>query len=158
MADKAELYRELCSQLRGLLDGERDPIANAANTAALVFQTLPDINWAGFYFARGRGDLILGPFQGKPACVRLPAGKGVCGAAVREDRTMLVADVHAFPGHIACDVASRSEAVVPLKHGGQIVGVLDVDSPVAGRFDEADRAGLQEIVAIYTAASDLSTF
>jgi L-methionine (R)-S-oxide reductase len=158
MTAKAELYRDLCSQLRGLLDGERDPIANAANTAALVFQTLPDINWVGFYFARDKGDLILGPFQGKPACVRLPAGKGVCGAAVREDRTVLVEDVHAFPGHIACDVASRSEAVVPLKQGGRIVGVFDVDSPVVGRFDDADRAGLQEVVALYSAASDLSTF
>ena len=156
MADKAAQYRDLCTQLRGLLDGERDPIANAANTAALVFQTLPDINWAGFYFTREHDDLVLGPFQGKPACVRLPAGKGVCGAAVREDRTVLVEDVHAFPGHIACDVASRSEAVVPLKRDGRIIGVFDVDSPVVGRFDEADRAGLQEIVAIYTAASDLA--
>lgn len=155
-AAKAELYEELCRQLRGLLDGERDPIANAANTAALAFQMLPDINWAGFYFARERGDLILGPFQGKPACVRLSAGQGVCGATVRESRTVVVKDVHAFPGHIACDPASRSEAVVPVKSDGRIVGVFDVDSPVVGRFDETDRAGLEEIVAIYTAASALS--
>jgi GAF domain-containing protein len=152
-SDKAELYRELAQQLEALLAGEHDAIANAANTSALLFQMLPDLNWAGFYFLRAGGDLVLGPFQGKPACVRIAAGRGVCGATVARRRPVLVDDVHAFPGHIACDADSRAELVVPLLRDGDILGVLDLDSPLEGRFDAEDQSGVERIAAIYVAAS-----
>lgn len=150
--DKKTFYRDLASQLEGLLHGERDAIANAANTSALLFQQMPDINWAGFYFMRDAGELVVGPFQGKPACVRIPVGKGVCGAAAAQRRTVRVRDVHAFPGHIACDAASRSEIVVPLLKDEKVLGVLDIDSPLVARFDEEDQAGLERIAALYVAA------
>jgi GAF domain-containing protein len=150
---KPELYRDLAAQLEALLAGERDFIANAANAAALLFHTLPDLNWAGFYLMRG-GELVLGPFQGKPACVRIPVGRGVCGTAVAERRSLVVPDVHAFPGHIACDSASRSELVVPLVRDGGIVGVLDLDSPLPNRFEEADREGCEALALILIRASD----
>jgi L-methionine (R)-S-oxide reductase len=146
--NKAELYQELRSQLSGLLDGEPDSIANAANTAALLYHSLPDVNWVGFYFLKG-GELVLGPFQGKPACVRIPVGKGVCGTAAERRESVLVPDVHAFPGHIACDTASRSELVVPLVKDGALIGVLDLDSPMTGRFGEDDRAGCESLAATY---------
>lgn len=151
-SDKAGFYRELTSQLEGLLAGESDPIANAANTSALLFQMMPDLNWAGFYIMRD-GELVLGPFQGKPACVRISVGRGVCGAAVARRQSMLVEDVHAFPGHIACDAASRSELVVPLIRDGEVIGVIDLDSPHPSRFDSADQAGIERIAGIYLAAS-----
>ena len=151
--DKAAGYRELETQLRALLAGERDPIANLANTAALLWHNLPDLNWAGFY--RLAGDtLVLGPFQGKPACVRIPLAKGVCGTAATKRQTVRVQNVHAFPGHIACDAASRSEIVVPLVNNGALLGVLDLDSPKPARFDEADQAGLEQIAAALISASD----
>ncbi len=150
---KAEILEELARQTRGLLHGERDLIANAANVAALIWQIVPDLNWAGFYFLKD-GGLVLGPFQGKPACVRIAVGKGVCGTAVSQNRTMLVHDVHEFPGHIACDAASKSELVVPFSSGGVVRGVLDLDSPVKSRFDEADQRGLEAIVALFVAGSD----
>jgi GAF domain-containing protein len=152
--DKPAFYRDLGQQLEGLLHGETDAIANAANTAALLFTTLPDLNWAGFYFLRKPDELVLGPFQGKPACVRITVGRGVCGTAVKERRTMLIEDVHAFADHIACDAASRSELVVPLFHGQNIVGVLDLDAPIPGRFDAADQRGIEAIAALYMKASD----
>ncbi len=139
-------------QIEALLAGEPDPIANAANISALLFMMLPDLNWAGFYFMRG-GELVLGPFQGKPACVRIPVGRGVCGAAVAERRSMLVADVHTFPGHIACDADSRSELVVPLLRGGEVIGVIDLDSPRPDRFDAIDRDGIEAVAALFIAAS-----
>jgi len=145
-------YRELAAQLRALLDNERDPIANAANTAALIFHELPDVNWAGFYFLHD-DELVLGPFQGMPACVRIAIGKGVCGTAVAQRRTILVEDVHAFPGHIACDAASRSELVIPLLADGRMIGVIDLDSPSPARFDAEDQAGVEALAAIYLAAS-----
>lgn len=152
---KAELYREVELQLRGLFGGERDKIANAANMSALLFQMLPELNWAGFYFlADGRNELVVGPFQGKPACVRIAVGKGVCGTAVAERHSILVPDVHAFPGHIACDAASRSELVVPLFRAGEVVGVLDLDSPVPARFDDEDRGGLERAAALFSASYD----
>jgi GAF domain-containing protein len=150
--NKADFYRELSQQLKALLDGESDMIANAANTSALLFQMMPELNWAGFYLLK-EGELVLGPFQGKPACVRIPVGKGVCGAAVARAQTMLVEDVHAFPGHIACDAASRSELVVPLIHDGKVMGVIDLDSPVPARFDTDDQAGVEALAAIFIAAS-----
>lgn len=150
-AAKPEQYRELLEQARALLAGERDPIANAANVASLIWHTLPELNWAGFYLLRG-GELVLGPFQGKPACVRIALGHGVCGTAAQQRRSVVVADVHAFPGHIACDSASNSEIVVPLVKGAELIGVLDLDSPRLGRFDDADRAGL--LAAIWVAASE----
>lgn len=149
---KPEFYRELADQLRALLAGETDPIANAANTSALIFQMLPDLNWAGFYFLHADDELVLGPFQGKPACVRIAFGRGVCGTAVERAQSILVEDVHAFPGHIACDAASRSELVVPLFRDGRVFGVIDLDSPVAGRFDPDDQAGIEALAAIYVAA------
>lgn len=151
--NKPALYAELVGQLRAMLQGERDWLANFANTSALIFQTLPDLNWAGFYLRRG-GELVLGPFQGKPACVRIANGRGVCGGAVEQRCSLVVPDVHAFPGHIACDSASRSELVVPLTLDGRIIGVLDLDSPSPGRFDEDDRAGCEQLAAILMAASD----
>src|SRR3954454_16516210 len=138
--EKRALYDEIAAQLVALLSGESDPIANAANTAALIYHGLPDLNWAGFYFQRG-DELVLGPFQGKPACVRIPWGKGVCGTAAARGRAVIVPDVHEFPGHIACDPNSRSELVVPLLKTAEIIGVLDLDSPLPARFDEDDRAG-----------------
>ena len=149
---KAGLHSELLSQARALLAGERDATANAANLAALVFHTLPDLNWAGFYWMKD-GELVLGPFQGKPACVRIALGKGVCGTAAREQRTIVVEDVHQFPGHIACDSASRSEVVVPLVRDGKVIGVLDIDSPSTRRFDEEDARALEALAAIYLEAS-----
>jgi len=151
--DKPAFYRDLAQQLEGLLQGETDAIANAANTAALLFTSLPDINWAGFYFLRKPDELVLGPFQGKPACVRIAVGRGVCGAAVKERRTMLIKDVHAYADHIACDSASRSELVVPLFRGDRIIGVLDLDAPIPTRFDADDRRGIEAIAAIYMKSS-----
>lgn len=153
-AGKPELYRDLNDQLGGLLAGEADPIANAANTASLVFHTLPELNWAGFYFLRSPGELVLGPFHGMPACVRIAVGRGVCGTAVERRASILVEDVYAFPGHIACDAASRSELVVPLVHDGRVLGVLDLDSPRPGRFDADDQAGIEAIAALYVGCSD----
>jgi L-methionine (R)-S-oxide reductase len=150
---KAELYAELLAQARALFEGERDAGANAANTAALLFHTLPTLNWAGFYWLKG-GELVLGPFQGKPACVRIALGKGVCGTAARERRTLVVPDVEKFPGHIACDAASRSEVVVPVMRNGAVLGVLDLDSPSLARFDAEDAAALEALVNIFAAASD----
>lgn len=147
---KAALYAELAVQARALLQGEPDRIANAANLSALAFQALPELNWAGFYFFDGT-ELVLGPFQGKPACVRIALDRGVCGAAASQRQTQLVPDVHAFPGHIACDAASRSEIVVPLVHGGELIGVWDVDSPVADRFDEDDRKGMEALCQVFLA-------
>jgi GAF domain-containing protein len=144
---KAERYAELAEALDGLLSGEPDPIANLANTAALIADGLDELNWAGFYLMRD-GELVLGPFQGKPACVRIPVGKGVCGTAVARAASVLVEDVHAFPGHIACDAASRSELVVPLVRDGRVLGVLDLDSPRAARFDAIDQNGCEVLVAV----------
>lgn len=149
VGDKPEVYAGLAEQARGLLAGERDRIANAANFAALVFNGLPDLNWAGFYFSNG-DELVVGPFQGLPACVRIPFGKGVCGTAAVTRSTQVVPDVDAFPGHIACDAASRSEIVVPLVDGdGALIGVFDVDSPTPGRFDDEDRRGMEALCAAF---------
>lgn len=145
---KSEQYAELADQARGLLHGESDRIANAANFSALVYDALDDLNWAGFYFFDGR-ELVVGPFQGKPACVRIALDKGVCGAAATTRKTQVVRDVHAFPGHIACDAASQSEIVVPLVLDGELIGVFDVDSPRIGRFDDDDRAGMEQLAEIY---------
>jgi len=144
---KADLYRDLLAALDALTVDERDPIANMANAAALVWEYLPDLNWAGFYRAV-EGELVLGPFQGKVACIRIAMGKGVCGTAAAERTTQLVADVHAFPGHIACDAASRSELVVPVVSDGRLIGVLDLDSPEPARFDAEDAAGCEALVAL----------
>ena len=152
--DKRAAYEQLAMQLRGLLADETDPIANAANTAALVFDALPAVSWAGFYFVRG-GELVVGPFQGKPACVRIALGRGVCGTAAAEKSTIIVPDVNAFPGHIACDSASRSEIVVPLLQGDRVLGVLDLDSTRPARFDEADARGLERLAALFVQASRL---
>ena len=145
---KPERYAQLLEQVRALLHGERDRIANAANLSALVYQALPDLNWVGFYFFDGT-ELVVGPFQGLPACVRIPLAKGVCGAAARTRQTQRVDDVHAFPGHIACDSASRSELVVPLYRGDALIGVFDLDSPLPARFDGDDQQGLEAIAAAY---------
>ena len=144
---KTELYDQLVSQLSSLLAGERDLIANAANFSSLIFQTLPDLNWAGFYFAKD-GELVLGPFQGKPACVRIRLGQGVCGAGAAKCETVIVPNVHEFPGHIACDSASNSEIVVPLMKNSRLLGVLDLDSPLPSRFDQEDATGLENLVRI----------
>src|SRR5215216_481664 len=141
---KGETYAGLAEQLRALVEGEEDATANAANLASLVFHTLPDLNWAGFYLLKG-GELVLGPFQGKPACVRIALGSGVCGTAAASRRTVVVENVHEFPGHIACDSASNSEVVVPLLRGDELLGVLDLDSPSLGRFDAEDAEGLGEL-------------
>jgi L-methionine (R)-S-oxide reductase len=146
--DKAADYARLAQELRALLAGESDLIANAANSAALLFEVLPEVNWAGFYFLQA-GELLVGPFQGKPACVRIALGKGVCGTAALQRRTLIVPDVHEFPGHIACDAASRAEIVVPVIAGEVLLGVLDIDSPRVGRFDEADARGLEALVALF---------
>jgi len=140
-------YNELNLQLTGLIEGVPHKIANLANASALLYQTLEDLNWAGFYLMED-GRLVLGPFQGKTACIEIAVGKGVCGTAVAENKTQLVEDVHQFPGHIACDCASNSEIVVPIRKDGQVVGVLDMDSPVFSRFDQEDQAGLEEFVRI----------
>jgi L-methionine (R)-S-oxide reductase len=147
-ASKPDLYRDLAVQLAALLAGEADRIANAANMAALIYHGLPDLNWAGFYFRRG-AELVLGPFQGKPACVRIAIGRGVCGTAAARAATVLVPDVHDFPDHIACDPVSRSELVVPLIEGGRVSGMLDLDSPLPARFDEVDQAGCERLVALF---------
>jgi GAF domain-containing protein len=144
-ADKPELYRQLVDAADALTEGESDPVANMANVAALIWEALPDLNWAGFYRNIG-GELVLGPFQGRPACIRIPFGKGVCGAAAASLEPQCVGDVHAFPGHIACDSASRSELVVPIVAAGQLLGVLDLDSPRTGRFDAEDVAGCLALV------------
>ena len=144
---KGETYAELAAQLRALVEGEDDFIANAANFSALLFHALPDLNWAGFYLLKG-GELVLGPFQGKPACVRIPVGSGVCGTAAAARKTVVVPNVHEFPGHIACDSASNSEVVVPLVRGGELLGVLDLDSPSLGRFDREDARGLEALAAV----------
>ena len=149
-ADKPTAYAELETSLRALLEGEHDLVANAANLAALLFWSLPQLNWAGFYLVEPRrGDLLLGPFQGKPACVRIPIGRGVCGTAAARRETVVVPDVHAFPGHIACDSASNSEIVVPIVRDGELLGVLDLDSPVPSRFDDADARGLETLVRVF---------
>lgn len=145
---KAEQYSELASQARGLLAGERDRTANAANLSSLVYHALPDLNWVGFYFHDGK-ELVVGPFQGHPACVRIAIGKGVCGTAAFSRQTQRVADVEAFPGHIPCDSASRSELVVPLLRGDKLIGVFDLDSPVLDRFDAEDQRGLEAIAMIF---------
>ena len=155
MNAKREHYEELAGEARALLAGERNPIANAANLSALIWHRLPDLNWAGFYFVKGR-ELVLGPFQGRPACVRIAMGKGVCGTAAAGAQTVLVPDVHHFPGHIACDTASNSELVVPLLAHGGVIGVLDLDSPLFGRFDEADADGTESLARIWSEASDPS--
>lgn len=152
--NKQTLYGELLSQARGLFAGERDAIANAANLSALIYQGLPDLNWAGFYFLKGR-ELVLGPFQGRPACVRIGWGKGVCGTALAQAKTLIVADVHEFPGHIACDAASNSELVVPLIRDGKPLGVLDLDSPKRARFDGEDARGLEAMAQAWLDASAL---
>ena len=147
--DKPTLYADLAEQAKHLLDGEPDRIANAANFSALLYHTLPEVNWVGFYFFDGK-ELVVGPFQGKPACVRIALGRGVCGAAAVTRATQLVADVHAFPGHIACDAASRSEVVVPLiLADGSLLGVLDIDSPTPGRFDAIDQTGVENLARIF---------
>jgi GAF domain-containing protein len=151
--DKPAAYAELETSLRALLEGENDLVANAANLAALLFWSLPQLNWAGFYLVEPRrGDLLLGPFQGKPACVRIPVGRGVCGTAAARRETVVVPDVHAFPGHIACDSASNSEIVVPVVRDGELLGVLDLDSPVRSRFDDADARGLEALVRVFVAS------
>jgi GAF domain-containing protein len=150
-SSKQQLYQALAKELHSLLEGEVDDLANAANTAALVFQRLPELNWVGFYFFKA-GQLVVGPFQGKPACTRLNLGKGVCGTAAAQRKTVVVPDVHQFPGHIACDGASASEIVIPLLVAGRLLGVFDVDSPVANRFDAEDRIGLESIVAVFLEA------
>jgi len=150
-ADKATLYSDMASALSGLVEGEPDGIANMANAAALIWESLPDINWAGFY--RNIDDeLVLGPFQGRPACIRIPFGQGVCGVAAQTREVQLVEDVHAFPSHIACDSASNSEIVVPIIRDGELLAVLDIDSPETGRFDEEDRAGCVKLAEIMASA------
>jgi L-methionine (R)-S-oxide reductase len=159
-ASTAEMLEGLQEQARALLHGERDPVANAANVASLIYHTLPELNWAGFYGLKG-GELVLGPVQGKPSCVRIALGKGVCGTAARDRRTLVVPDVGKFPGHIACDSASRSEMVVPIMGPGgeagqaEVLGVLDLDSPVPDRFDEAHARALERLVADFVRATDL---
>ena len=149
---KADAYRELQASLGSLFSGEPSGLANAANMAAVLFQTLPSLNWAGFYFLQD-GDLVLGPFQGKVACVRIGMGRGVCGTAALRRETVIVSDVDAFPGHIACDSASRSEIVVPLIQAGRLLGVLDLDSPIKARFDRSDADGLEAAVDLLVRSS-----
>jgi len=152
---KTERYQRLQKDLNHLLEGERDYIANAANLSALIFERLPDLNWAGFYF-RQRDELVLGPFQGRAACVRIAWGRGVCGTCAQQKRPLTVGNVHTFDDHIACDNASNSECVIPLFDEDEVIGVLDLDSPHLDRFDEVDEEGLSELVRIYLANSDLS--
>jgi L-methionine (R)-S-oxide reductase len=153
-ATKVDAYRELQKELAALFTGERNGIANAANMCAVLYHALPNLNWVGFYFLRG-GELVLGPFQGRVACVRIPVGRGVCGTAAERRETVIVADVGAFPGHIACDTASRSEIVVPLLQHGQLRGVLDLDSPQLARFDAEDGKGLNAAADLLLHSSDL---
>jgi L-methionine (R)-S-oxide reductase len=150
---KFELYLNLAAQLRSLLESERDFIANAANFCALLYHSLPDLNWAGFYLQKD-SELVLGPFQGKPACVRIAIGSGVCGTAAEQRQTIMVDNVHEFPGHIACDSASNSEIVVPLIKRDRLLGVLDLDSPLFGRFDDDDAQGLNELAEIFIEKSN----
>ena len=150
-ADTATMYRDLASAVEGLVTGEPDPIAKMANAAAVIFETLPDVNWVGFYRNIG-GELVLGPFQGRPACIRMSFDEGVCGAAAKSRQVQRVEDVHAFPGHIACDSASNSEIVVPLIRDGELLGVLDIDSPRTGRFTEEDEAGCVKLGEILSRA------
>ncbi len=152
---KPEFYAALNRQIAAILDGERDWICNLANTSALLMQALPDLNWAGFYLLKG-DELVLGPFQGKIACMRIKVGQGVCGTAAAKRESVVVRNVHDFPGHIACDSASNSEVVIPLLHHGKLLGVLDLDSPSLNRFDEADARGLERTVEILLAASDIA--
>lgn len=147
-SEKTALYRLLNQQAQALIEQETDLIANMANLSALLFNQLPDLNWAGFYIMR-QGELVLGPFQGQVACVRIAVGKGVCGTAVATGQVQLVTDVHEFPGHIACDAASNSEIVLPLRHNGDIIAVLDIDSPSLARFDAEDQAGLEQLISIF---------
>ncbi|TCM18529.1 GAF domain-containing protein [Novosphingobium sp. PhB165] len=148
---KPELYGELVEAAQALIAGEPDPVANMSNLAALLWQYLPDLNWSGFYRTI-EGELVLGPFIGKPACIRIPLGRGVCGTAAETGVTQVVPDVHAFPGHIACDAASRSELVVPVLRDGQVIAVIDLDSPLPGRFDEQDAAGIEKFAAAVAGA------
>ena len=152
---KPEQYAQLLEQARGLIHGESDRVANAANLSALVFHALPELNWVGFYFYDGH-ELVVGPFQGRPACIRIALGRGVCGTAAATRQTQRVDDVEAFPGHIPCDSASRSELVVPLYLGEQMIGVFDIDSPVAGRFDADDQAGLEAIAAAFVGSLEIA--
>lgn len=149
--DPAERYALLDAQMKALLEGETDPVANLANAAALLNGALPDVNWVGFYRLKS-GELLLGPFQGKPACVHIAVGRGVCGTAVRENATQVVPDVHRFPGHIACDCDSASELVIPLRANGKVIGVLDIDSPTAGRFSAEDARALESVAERISAA------
>lgn len=151
--DKAETFSFLAEQTALLLANERDSLANSANLASLIFHTLPDINWAGFYWLK-QGELVLGAFQGKPACVRIQMGRGVCGVAAETRQTVVVEDVHKFPGHIACDSASNSEIVVPLMKNDELLGVLDIDSPVFKRFDATDQKALEQTIAIFLESTD----
>ena len=153
-ASKQALYADLVEQANALFEGEHDYVANAANLSALLFHTLPYLNWAGFYFLKDEG-LVVGPFQGKPACVRIAIGKGVCGTAARDGKSIVVPDVNAFPGHIACDADSKSEIVVPLIRFGKVIGVLDLDSPNLARFDEEDRRGLEALADVFLNATDI---
>ena len=155
MQSKAAIYREVNTQLEVLFSGEHNGLANAANMCALLYQMLAAVNWAGFYFLQG-GELVLGPFQGKVACVRIAMGRGVCGTAAQRREILVVPDVSEFPGHIACDAASRSEIVVPLIQHGRLLGVLDLDSPELARFDDEDRAGLEASVELLLKSSQLS--
>lgn len=147
-ADKSTLYRELIAQASALLDGEKDLVARAANFSSLLYHSLPEVNWVGFYFMQ-QGELVVGPFQGKPACVRITLGKGVCGTAAQQCKTILVPNVHEFPGHIACDEASQSEIVLPLLKADTLIGVLDLDSSKLARFDETDKAGLERLARVF---------
>lgn len=145
---KHAMYADLRDQLQNLVHGESDWIANTANFSSLIFHSMPGLNWAGFYFLKTEEELVLGPFQGKPACIRIKKGRGVCGSTVVKGEPIVVADVHAFPGHIACDASSRSELVVPVRAGGKLIGVFDLDSPLPGRFDETDAEGVQSLLRI----------
>lgn len=156
-ADKAERYALIAAQMKALLEGETHVVANLSNAAALLFSALPNVNWAGFYLMY-RGALLLGPFQGKAACVHIPLGRGVCGTAAESGRTQRVGDVHRFPGHIACDSDSASEIVVPLRFGGRVAGVLDIDSPSVSRFDETDEQELEKLAAFLQQSCDWSTW
>ncbi len=155
LGNKAAFYGHLHEEVKTAMEGERDWVANTANCAAILFHSLPNINWAGFYFLKGE-DLVLGPFQGKPACVRIGSGRGVCGAAAASRQTLVVPNVHEFPGHIACDSASNSEIVLPIVSGCRLIGVLDIDSPSPNRFDAEDAAGLQTVVEVLLTASDIA--
>lgn len=151
--NKPELYADLAAAAQALTAGETDAVANMANLAALIWTFLPDLNWAGFYrLPTGQSELVVGPFIGKPACIRIPLGSGVCGTAAARDETQVVADVHAFPGHIACDADSRSELVVPVRHQGRVIGVIDLDSPRPGRFDAEDAAGIEALATVIAPA------